>query len=327
MKILIAAAIVAVLSGCALAVAFMHESARLPLSAGFGPQPQLPEPHPGLLPTVNIAPAVGWRAGEQPVAAPGLGVTAFATGLDHPRNVYVLPNGDVLVAETNTPAKPPDEGFSLRRFIARHVMARTGAGVASPNRIILLRDAGHDGVAETRTVFLQGLNSPYGIALIGNRLFVADTDAIRVFPYHVGQTRIDDPGTRLAELPAGPINSHWTKNVVASGDGRFLYVGIGSNSNIGDRGLAAEQGRAQIWEVDARSGEHRVASAHGVGRGKLRFPRSGITGSHHLHFHAAKETDCGGPYAGNFRTHVTRQTRESLPKLCADSRSPAAAGT
>jgi hypothetical protein len=214
----------------------------------------LPPPRTGLFPTLNFAPAVGWAANQQPVAAPGLAVTAFATGLDHPRNVYVLPNGDVLVAESNTPATPPSQGFSLRRFIAGHVMAEAGAGVPSANRIILLRGGE---VAETRSVFLQGLNSPYGMALIGQRLFVADTDAIRVFPYREGQTQIDQPGRVLTELPAGPINFHWTKNVVAGPDGRFLYVSIGSNSNIGERGLAAEQGRAQIWEVDAGSGEYR----------------------------------------------------------------------
>jgi glucose/arabinose dehydrogenase len=256
MKILVAAGIALALSVAALAVLFMHERALLPLSAGFGPQPQLPPPRIGLFPTVDIARAVGWPAGEHPVPAPGLGVTAFATGLDHPRNVYVLPNGDVLAVETNAPARP-EEGFTLRGFIAGQIMARAGAAVASPNRIILLRDANGDGAAQTRSVFLQGLNSPYGIALIGNRLFIADTGAIRVFPYRVGQTRIDDPGTVLTELPAGPINNHWTKNLVASPDGRFLYVGIGSNSNIGEHGLEAEEGRAQIWEVDVSSGEHR----------------------------------------------------------------------
>ncbi len=256
MKMLVAAVIALVLSAGVLAFLFMHESALLPLSAGFGPQPQLPPPRTGLFPTVSVAPAVGWRPGEQPIPAPGLGVTAFATGLDHPRNVYVLPDGDVLAVETNTPARP-EEGFSLRRFIAGHIMARAGAGAASPNRITLLRDANGAGAADTRSVFLQGLNSPYGVALIGHRLFIADTDAIRVFPYRDGQTRIDDPGAILTELPAGPINNHWTKNLVASPDGRFLYVSIGSNSNVGEHGLAAEEGRAQIWEVDVSSGGHR----------------------------------------------------------------------
>jgi glucose/arabinose dehydrogenase len=256
LKILVVAAVVAVAAGGSLALLYRSERAQLPLSAGFGPQPQLPPPRPGWFPTVAVAPAIGWRAGEQPIAASGLQVTAFATGLDHPRNVYVLPNGDVLVAETNTPPNP-DAGFSLRGFIARQIMHRAGAGVQSPNRLILLRDTKGAGVADTRSVFLEGLHSPYGIALIGDWLFVADTDAIRKFTYWRGQPRIDDPGTVLTELPAGPINHHWTKNLVASPDGRLLYVSIGSNSNVGENGMAAEENRAQIWEVDARTGERR----------------------------------------------------------------------
>jgi glucose/arabinose dehydrogenase len=249
-------AIGVVLGGLSLALFACGERANLPLTAGIGPQPQLPPPNLTLFPTVNIAPAVGWRAQERPTPAPGLAVVAFATGLDHPRNVYVLPNGDVLVAESNAPPKP-DDSPGLRGFIMRWVMARAGAGVPSANRITLLRDTNGDGVAETRSVFLEGLHSPYGIALIGDQIFVADTDAIRRYPYQAGQTRINDPGSRLTELPAGRINHHWTKNVVASPDGRFLYVSIGSNSNVGENGLVAEEGRAQIWEVDARTGQHR----------------------------------------------------------------------
>jgi glucose/arabinose dehydrogenase len=232
------------------------ETAKLPLSAGIGPHPQLPPPDVTMFPTVNVAQAIGWRPGERPTPAPGLTVDAFATGLDHPRNVYVLPNGDVLVAETNAPPKP-DDSPGLRGFITRRIMARAGAGVPSANRLILLRDTRGDGVADTRTVFLEGLNSPYGIALIGDQFFVADTDAIRKYTYRDGQTRIEDPGSILTELPAGRINHHWTKNLVASPDGRFLYVSIGSNSNVGENGLAAEEGRAQIWQVDVRTGEHR----------------------------------------------------------------------
>jgi glucose/arabinose dehydrogenase len=209
-----------------------------------------------MFPTVRVAKAAGWRAGEHPTSAAGLAVDAFATDLDHPRNIYVLPNGDVLVAETNTPPKP-DDSPGLRGFIARRIMARAGAGVPSPNRLILLRDARRTGVAEVRSVFLEGLNSPYGIAFLGKELFVADTDAIRKYTYHVGETHISGSGSLLTELPAGRINHHWTKNLVASPDGRFLYVSIGSNSNVGENGLAAEQGRAQIWEVDVRTGRHR----------------------------------------------------------------------
>ncbi|MFL5256229.1 MAG: PQQ-dependent sugar dehydrogenase [Rhodopila sp.] len=232
------------------------ESAKLPLSAGFGPNPQLPPPNPTMIPTVSIAKAIGWRSGEKPTPAPGLAVDAFATGLEHPRNLHVLPNGDVLVAESNTPPKP-DDNTGLRGFIAKRVMGRAGAGVPSANRLTLLRDSKGTGVADTRTVFLQNLNSPYGIALIGNELFVADTDAIRRYPYQAGQTRMDDPGSLLTTLPAGPLNHHWTKNLVASPDGQFLYVSIGSNSNVGENGLAAEEGRAQIWEVDVQTGRHR----------------------------------------------------------------------
>jgi glucose/arabinose dehydrogenase len=243
-------------TGAGLALASCGETAKLPLSAGIGPHPQLPSPNVTVFPTVNVAEAIGWRADERPTPAPGLMVDAFATGLDHPRNVYVLPNGDVLVAETNAPPKP-DDSPGLRGFITRRIMARAGAGVPSANRLILLRDTRGNGVADTRTVFLEGLNSPYGIALIGDQLFVADTDAIRKYSYRDGQTRIDDPGSILTELPAGRINHHWTKNLVASPDGRFLYVSIGSNSNVGENGLPAEEGRAQIWQVDARTGEHR----------------------------------------------------------------------
>jgi len=244
------------LAGAGLALVSCGESATLPLSAGIGPNPQLPPPAVTIFPTVSVARAVGWPAEDRPAPALGLTVDAFATGLDHPRNIYVLPNGDVLVAETNTPPKP-DDSPGLLGFITRRIMSRAGAGVPSANRIILLRDTHGDGAADERSVFLEGLNSPYGIALVGGQLFVADTDAIRKYPYRAGQTRIGDPGSVLTELPAGRINHHWTKNVVASPDGRFLYVSVGSNSNVGENGPDAEEGRAQIWEVDASTGEHR----------------------------------------------------------------------
>ncbi|HYZ21040.1 MAG TPA: sorbosone dehydrogenase family protein [Rhodopila sp.] len=245
-----------VLTASALLLSACGDSAKLPLAAGFGPNPQLPPPNPTLLPTVKVAPAVGWHTGEQPIPAPGLAVNAFAAGLDHPRNVYVLPNGDVLVAETNAPPKP-DDNTGLRGLITRWLMRRAGAAVPSANRLVLLRDTRGSGVADMRSVFLEGLHSPYGIALIGDQLFVADTDAIRRYRYRTGETHIDEPGSVLTELPAGRINHHWTKNLVASPDGRFLYVSIGSNSNVGENGLAAEDGRAQIWQVDARTGAHR----------------------------------------------------------------------
>jgi glucose/arabinose dehydrogenase len=252
--VLAIAAIVVI--GSVLLVVACGDSAKLPVSAGVGPHPQLPPPNVTLLPTIEIARAVGWRAGEKPNAAPGLVVTTYATGLDHPRNVYVLPNGDVLVAETDAPPKP-DDNRGLRGLVTRWVMGRAGAGGPSANRLVLLRGTRGDCVADVRSVFLEGLHSPYGIALIGDQLFVADTDAIRRYHYHAGQTHIEEPEFVLTELPAGGINHHWTKNLVPSPDGRFLYVSVGSNSNVGENGMAAEEGRAQIWEVDVGTGAHR----------------------------------------------------------------------
>lgn len=233
------------------------ESSTLQVADGTGPSPQLPEPNKTLIPTVNIAPAIGWPDGAKPTAAAGTQVAAFAQGLDHPRWLYVLPNGDVLVAETNAPPKP-DDSKGIRGWVMEKVMGRAGAGVPSPNRITLLRDADHDGVAETRTVFLENLNSPFGMTLVGNDLYVADSDKLLRFPYQPGETAIKQAGTKVVDLPGGSLNHHWTKNVVASKDGSKLYVSVGSNSNVGENGLEAEQGRAAIWEVDRASGEHRI---------------------------------------------------------------------
>ena len=233
------------------------ESSTLKVSDGTGPSPQLPEPNKTLIPTVNIAPAIGWSAGTKPTAAVGTQVAAFAEGLDHPRWLYVLPNGDVLVAETNAPPKP-DDSKGLRGWVMEKVMGRAGAGVPSPNRITLLRDADHDGVAETRTVFLENLNSPFGMTLVGNDLYVADSDKLLRFAYQTGETAIKTAGSKVIDLPGGSINHHWTKNVVASKDGSKLYVSVGSNSNVAENGLEAEQGRAAIWEVDRASGQHRI---------------------------------------------------------------------
>jgi glucose/arabinose dehydrogenase len=233
------------------------DTAKLSVAAGTGPQPVLPEPVTSWLPTVNIAPARGWPPDVKPRAAAGLQVTAFATGLDHPRWLCVLPNGDVLVAETNAPARP-EEGPGIKGWIMGLLMQRAGAATPSANRILLLRDSNGSGVADVRSVLLKGLNSPFGMALVGNDLFVADTDAVLRFPYQKGTTRIDSPGTVLLRLPAGPINHHWTKNLIASADGRRLYVSVGSNSNVGERGIEAEAERAAVWEVDIASGSHRV---------------------------------------------------------------------
>lgn len=233
------------------------ESATLPVSAGIGPEPELPPPNPTLLPTVNVAPATGWPEGGEPVAAPGLEVAAFADGLDHPRWLYVLPNGDVLVAETDAPPKPEDRK-GIRGWVMGMLMQRAGSGEPSANRITLLRDADGNGVVETRTVFLEGLNSPFGMALVGDELFVANTDAVVRFPYEAGQTRITSAAETVVDLPAGPINRHWTKSLIASPDGSRLYVGVGSNSNVAENGMEAEEGRAAVWEIDPRTGEHRV---------------------------------------------------------------------
>ncbi len=257
MRIRIAAVAAALLlCGAGLSLFACGEQATLPVAAGIGPNPQLPPPVPTLLPTVHIAPAIGWAGGVAPTPAAGLAVTAVATGLEHPRNIYVLPNGDILVAESNAPPKP-DDSPGLRGFIMRQIMARAGAGVPSADRITLLRGTTGNPAATMRTTFLEGLHSPFGIALIGDQLFVANSDAIRRYPYQTGQTRLTDPGQELTPLPAGRINHHWTKNLVASADGRFLYVSIGSNSNVGENGLPAEEGRAQIWEVDIHTGQHR----------------------------------------------------------------------
>jgi glucose/arabinose dehydrogenase len=232
-------------------------SARLPLTAGMGPNPTLPTPTPALLPTVNVVTAKGWSPGEAPVAAEGTFVTAFAQGLEHPRWLLVLPNGDVLVAETNAPPRPED-GRGIKGWFFRRYQTRAGGAVPSPDRITLLRDTDGDGVAETRTAFLSRLNSPFGMALVGDVLYVANSDAVVRFPYREGDTRIDAPGVKLVDLPAGPRNHHWTKSLVASPDGSKLYVGVGSNSNIAEHGLEEEEGRAAVWEVDAATGDHRI---------------------------------------------------------------------
>ncbi|QXQ06573.1 sorbosone dehydrogenase family protein [Sphingosinicellaceae bacterium] len=240
----------------ALALAACGDTASLPVSAGIGPNPQLPAPNATMFPTTKIAPAKGWPAGGHPVAAPGLAVAAFAEGLDHPRWLYQLPNGDVLVAETNSPPKP-DDGKGIKGWFAGLIMGKAGATAPTANRITLLRDTNGDGIADQRSVFLKGLNSPFGMVLVGGDLYVADTDAVLRFPYTTGETSIAVPGIKLVDLPAGTINHHWTKNVVASADGSKLYVTVGSNSNVGENGIPAEAGRAAIWEVDRATGKHR----------------------------------------------------------------------
>ena len=257
-RLLVGTAIVAVVVVAALAIVFLTrgDSAKLPETAAIGPSPTLPQPHKTLVPTVHIAPAKGWTEGAKPTAVSGLAVNAFARDLAHPRWLYVLPNEDVLVAESDGPPRSED-AKGIKGFIYRTVQKRAGAGTPSANRITLLRDANGSGVA-TKTIFLEGLNSPFGMVLVGNNLYVANTDAIVRFAYSEGATRITDPGVKVADLPAGPINHHWTKNVIASRDGSRLYATVGSNSNAGENGLDNEEHRAAILEVDPATGKWRV---------------------------------------------------------------------
>jgi glucose/arabinose dehydrogenase len=228
-----------------------------PGGGDVGPDPVLAAPQKQVVPTVDVAPAKGWPDGARPVSPAGWKVTPLASGLKHPRWVYVLPNGDVLVAETNAPERP-EEGKGLKGRAMGFFMKKAGASEPSANRITLLRDTDGDGLADTRTVFLDGLNSPFGMALVGGQLYVANTDAVVRFPYRAGDLRINAPGEKVADLPAGARNHHWTKNLIASRDGTRLYVTAGSNSNIAEHGMHEEEGRAAIWEVDLRTGAARL---------------------------------------------------------------------
>ena len=241
----------------AMALAACDRGPELPESAGYGPNPTLPEPHPtGAFPYVNIASAVGWRGVEKPVPAEGLGVEAFATGLDHPRWLYELPNGDVLVAETDAPKSEEGGAGGVRGFIMRFYMNQAGADKPSANRITLLRDADGDGVAEITEVFLDGLNQPFGMAELGGTFYVGNTDGLMAFAYKDG--RASGPAKRLATFKPG---GHWTRSILPSPDGRKLYIGVGSLSNIGDEGMEAEEGRACIYEHDIESGATRIFAA------------------------------------------------------------------
>ena len=226
-------------------------------SESYGPNPILPSPRSNVVPTVKVAKAVGWPDGAAPTAPSGLSVTAFAGDLSHPRWIYVLPNGDVLIAETNAPPRP-DDGGGIKGWFMKMFMRQAGAAVTSANRITLLRDADGDGIAESRSIFLQGLNSPFGMALVGSDLYVANTDAIVRYRYTAGETAISDPGTKLVDLPAGTLNHHWTKNLIANADGSRLYVTVGSNSNVAENGIDKEESRAAILEVDPATGKTRV---------------------------------------------------------------------
>ena len=218
---------------------------------GFGPNPPLPAPRTSLIPGVGVPDVVMWPAGAAPKAPPGFAVTRFGEGLEHPRWLFVLPNGDVLVAESAGPPSVGDKtNTGIRAWFQKMLMKKVHSLAPSPNRIILLRDADGDGVAETRSTFAQGLNSPFGMALVGGTLYVANTDGVVSFPYRSGQTEVAGAGAKVFDLPGPPIDHHWTKNLVASPDGSKLFATVGSNSNIGDNGMAAEEGRAAIWEYD-----------------------------------------------------------------------------
>ncbi|HEY6514217.1 MAG TPA: sorbosone dehydrogenase family protein [Burkholderiaceae bacterium] len=245
---------------CVLAlggIAGCGDTARLPPAASEGAYPQLPAPTKHLLPTVHIAPAKGWPEGQAPLPAAGLRVDAFASGLQHPRWLLVLPNGDVLVAETNAPERPED-GKGIKEKVRKQLMKKAGAAVPNANRIVLLRDADGDGVAEQRVPFIEGLNSPFGMAVVGSSIYVANTDGVVRFPYAAGTTRVSASAQPVVDLPAGPLNHHWTKNIIASADGTKLYATVGSNSNVAEYGLDKEEGRAAIWEIDLQRQSKRL---------------------------------------------------------------------
>lgn len=242
--------------GVAVVVLSSREQAKVAIEEQFGPNPTLPPPDPRLLPTVNQAEAAPWREGEMPKPTPGFAVNEFAGGLDHPRWLRVLPNGDVLVAESN---KPPQEESSvgIRRWVAQIIMGSAGANVPSANRISLLRDRDGDGIAETKSIFLKDLYSPFGMAFSGGKLYVANANGIVAFPYQEGASEITAPPEKIVDLPAG-LNHHWTKDVIASRDGTKLYATVGSNSNVGENGMDIEVDRAAVHEIDVARKERRL---------------------------------------------------------------------
>jgi len=241
---------IALLAGCS-------GVANLPVERGMGADPVLPAPDRSLLPVVEVATATGWPQGRSPQPAAGLAVTRFAGDLDHPRWLHVLPNGDVLVAESAAPPRP-DEGKGIKAWFMQLFMKKAGSSVPSANRITLLRDTDGDGVADVREVFADRLNSPFGMALVGNDFYVANTDAIVRFGYTDGALKAAGPPQTITDLPAGTRNHHWTKSLIASRDGTRLYATVGSNSNVAENGMAAEAGRAAIWEIDRGTGAKRL---------------------------------------------------------------------
>jgi len=245
--VLLATALTLLLTGCQSV-----EPGEPGMTYGWGPRPLLKPPAPQTIPLLKPAKAAGWQPGETPTPAEGLAVDAFAQGLRHPRWLYALPNGDILVAETDAPTVSSGRSGLLAWF-AKKVMRYSGSGYPSADRITLLRDTDQDGLADLQVPFIKNLYSPFGMALVGSTFYVANTDAILAFPYELGQTGISAPGERIASLPANAPNSHWTKNLLAHPNGESLFIAIGSNSNIGELGPEAEQGRAGIWQLDLKT--------------------------------------------------------------------------
>jgi len=292
----VACVLPALLSACG-------NEARLDLAAGTGPDPVLPAPDASLIPAVNIAPARPWAEGQMPTPGPGLSVNAFASGLEHPRWLYVLPNGDVLVAESNGPERP-ENATGIRGWVMKKVMARAGAGAPSADRITLLRDSNHDGIVDERHIFVQGLHSPFGMALVDGTFYAANTDGVVTYNYPPGAVSIDGPGRSLTDLPAGPINHHWTKNILASPNGETLYATVGSNSNVAENGLAAEHKRAAIWAIDRRSGQHRIyATGLRNPNGMALIPQP--DGSQQLWTVINERDEIGGDLVPDYMTFVT----------------------
>lgn len=231
-------------------------SSQLPEGAAYGPDPVLPEPDPSLIPIVNVAEAEGWPQGRRPTTAASTQLTLFAEGLQNPRWLYELPGGDILVAESKAPEGSSPGG--LKNWVRGLFMKRATSSGPSADRITLLRDVDGDGRADIRHVFLDGLTSPFGMALIDNHFYVANADALVRFEYQPGQSQISSPPEEVLDLTLGSLNHHWTKSLIASPDGESLYIGIGSNSNVGENGMDEEEGRAAIWQFDVASGDSRI---------------------------------------------------------------------
>lgn len=261
-KIIAGAAALVAVATVTVWILATRERATMPFENLTGEDPKVVAPNNTLLPTMNVATAVGWRTAEKPVAAPGLAVHAFASGLEHPRGIYVLPNGDVLISESNSPPRDnKNGGGGVAGYVIKALMSRAGAMVPSPNRIVLLRDANGDGSAEIKTVLIEGLNSPQGMAWADGRLYIANTDALVGVPFTPGETRITAKPDIVARLPFG--FSHWARNVLLAPDGKSIYVAVGSSSNIAERGMAPEAGRAAVHQIDLATGRDTIF-AHGL---------------------------------------------------------------